>query len=507
MEQVTGAGIVFCSQGKVLLLCRPDGSWGIPAGKIEDGETAPQAAIRETLEETGFTTAELTAPMKVVNNSDGCTFYAFHQELEAPFNAVINDEHMACGWFPFELLPAPLFECTGELIAMAQATAVMDRADASARLLDANGWFEIKRNPISKAGVFPYLGKHIPGADPNVMYQVYRPVEELANPETINSAKLLPWIDNHVMLGNGQPRTVPAEQKGVQGVIGQEVFFEGDTLYGNLKLFSGEHGTLINSGKRELSLGFRCRYELAPGVFNGQAYTYVQRQIRGNHIASVDDGRMGPEVAVLDSLSFTFDAKDFQMATPDDKKPGEGEGGEKEMTISELTALVKTLGPQIKAIQDAMAALTTTPAAAAVVEDADKAMTPEAIAADARDKGAAAGKGAADAAIAAAMVSMPLTLAKQFHARDQLVQRLSPHVGVFDASDKTHGDVVAYGLEKLGVKDKAPAGSEAVYLDAYLSALPAPTRVRALGRVAEVTDARDTDPEAAPDWLRAHTGE
>lgn len=508
MDELVAAGIVFCSQGRVLLLCRPDGSWGIPAGKVEEGETAPQAAIREVCEETGFTTAELTAPMKVVNNSDGFTFYAFHQELETPFTPVINDEHIACGWFPFETLPAPLFESTGELIAMAQATAAMDRADASSRLLDANGWFEIKRNPLSKSGVFPYLGKHIPGADPNVMYMVYRPAEELGSPETVNSAKLLPWIDNHVMLGNGQPRTVPAEQKGVQGVIGQEVFFEGDTLYGNLKLFSGEHGTVIDSGKRELSLGFRCRYELAPGVYNGQAYTYVQRQIRGNHIASVDDGRMGPEVAVLDSLSFTFDAKDFQMATPEDKKPGEGEGsGEKEMTISELAALVKSIMPQFKAMQDAMTALqaaSATPAAKVDVEDETK-MTPEAIAADARDKGAEAGKSAAETAVAAALVSMPLTIAKQLHARDNLAQRLTPHVGAFDASDKTLGDVVTYGLEKLGVKDKAPAGGEAIFLDAYLQALPAPTRTRALGRVVETMDEADGNTEAAPSWLTGYT--
>lgn len=505
MEQMTAAGIVFCSQGKVLLLCRPNGSWGIPGGKIEEGETPLLAAIRETAEETGFVIDSATcftsdAPAKVVNNPDGCTFYAFHQELAEPFVPCISDEHMACGWFPFDTLPAPLFMATGELIAMAQATAALDRADTSARMLDANGWYEIKGNPISKAGVFPYLGKHIPGADPSVMYMVYRPVEELSNPEVIDSVKLLPWIDDHVMLGN-RPNTTPADQKGIQGVIGQEVFFEGDTLYGNLKLFSGEHGAVIDSGKRELSLGFRCRYELAPGVFNGQPYTYVQRQIRGNHIASVDDGRMGPEVAVLDSLSFSFDAKDFQMATPEDKKPGEGEGGEKEMTISELAALVKSIMPQIKSMNDALASLKADPET--VVEDADK-MTPEAIAADARDKGAAAGKTAGEAIVKAAMVTMPVEIAKQLQARDKLADRLSVHVGVFDHADKTLGEVAAYGIDKLGIKN-VPTGHETIYLDAYLSALPAPSRARAVSRVADVTDSSDIEGEA-PEALRAYLG-
>lgn len=486
MEQVTGAGIVFCSQGKVLLLCRPDGSWGIPAGKVEDGETPAQAAIRETTEEVGYTTAELTTPLKIVNNSDGVTFYAYHQELAEPFAPVINEEHMASGWFPCELLPAPLFECTAELIAMAQAAAVMDRADMSARQLDANGWFEIKRNPISKAGVFPYLGKHIPGADPRKMYQVYRPAEELSSPETIESFKLLPWINDHTMLGNGRANTVPAERKGVHGVIGQDVVFEGDTLYGNLKLFSGEHGTVIDSGKRELSSGFRCRYELAPGVFNGQAYTYVQRQIRGNHIASVDDGRMGPEVAVLDSLSFTFDAKDFQiMATEDTKKPGEGEGGEKEMTIAELTALVKNIAPKIAELTAAMEALKANPAAAAAVEDTTKPDPAVAAAMDKADR---------DAAIAEAIKGVPGAVMKALAERDALAKKLSDHVGVFDASDMTREQVATYGIEKLGIKDAIPAGNESVYLTAYLSALPAPSTARArVGKVADVTDAADDE--------------
>ncbi len=48
---------------------------------------------------------------------------------------------------------------------------------------------------------FQTRGSQIPGApDPDKVYQVLRPEEELSHPDCIASFRLLPWIDNHVML-------------------------------------------------------------------------------------------------------------------------------------------------------------------------------------------------------------------------------------------------------------------------------------------------------------------
>lgn len=196
------------------------------------------------------------------------------------------------------------------------------------------------------------------------------------------------------------------------------------------------------------------------------------------------------------------------MATEDTKKP-EGEGsGEKDMTIGELTALVKSLMPQLKAMQDAMTALQAPPTdpAAAVVEDkgGDPAKTVDptvaAIAEDAADT---------KKQLAAAMAlikGMPAEMLKSMRDRDQLATRLSEHVGVFDHADMTVGDVAKYGIEKLGIKTAIPAGSEAFYLDAYLTAKPAPSRART-GRAtveAEGMDAADTKGEKMPAALAAY---
>lgn len=203
--------------------------------------------------------------------------------------------------------------------------------DKTARIEDVNGWYEVKGNPISKVGVYPYLGSQIPGAeDPTKIYHVYRPAEELADPETLESFRLLPWIDDHAMLGEA---FTPAERKGVHGVIGEDVYFDAPYLRANIKVFSSSMASKIGGGKIELSPGYRCTYSKERGTFEGQAYDYVQRDIRGNHLALVDKGRTGPDVSVLDHLSITIDAADFMQfpEKKDEEMKDEGQQAASEM--------------------------------------------------------------------------------------------------------------------------------------------------------------------------------
>ncbi|HDL1113825.1 TPA: DUF2213 domain-containing protein [Mannheimia haemolytica] len=171
--------------------------------------------------------------------------------------------------------------------------------------IDTNGWFEVKDNPLSKEGVFLYRGSQIrlpDGTQPpdlNQLYPVYRPAEELE--KSIPSFRLIPWVDEHTMLGGEEMGMTPAEKKGVNGVIGEDVYFKNGTLFGNIKVFSERFARQIENGKKELSLGYRCSYEHSPGVWNGQKYDYIQRDLRGNHLALVEKGRMGADVRVMDS--------------------------------------------------------------------------------------------------------------------------------------------------------------------------------------------------------------
>lgn len=105
------AGAVYFADDKVLLLQRPDGSWGLPAGGIEDGETSMQAARRELAEETGY---RHRGTLHRVGTYDEM-FHAFTARTKQ-FPVTINDEHIGHGWFPIDELPSPLHKTTGIVV-------------------------------------------------------------------------------------------------------------------------------------------------------------------------------------------------------------------------------------------------------------------------------------------------------------------------------------------------------------------------------------------------------
>ena len=163
----------------------------------------------------------------------------------------------------------------------------------SQREVDLNGYITIERNPISRVGVFPYLGRNISDeCEPDQVYNVYRPAEELADPEAMASFEMIPLVDDHTMLGKG---FTPAEEKGVHGYTGEKLVFEDGILYAPLKIVSEFMKRLVAAGKRQLSLGYRVGQWKKKGSFNGFQYDFIQRKLRGNHIALVDEGRMGPQ--------------------------------------------------------------------------------------------------------------------------------------------------------------------------------------------------------------------
>lgn len=400
----------------------------------------------------------------------------------------------------------------------------------SARVADLNGWYEVPDNPLSRVGVFEYSARAVkaPGweQNPTKIIRVYRPAEELGDPETVKSFRLVPWTDDHAMLGDPEvdPGLTPAEVKGVHGVIGEQVRFDPNdrVLYGNLKLFSKRLGDAIDAGKKELSLGFRCVYEFVSGVFEGQPYDAIQTCIRGNHNASVMHGRMGPNVAVLDHLTFTFDAEELHPMTTPAKKitrrallmkrlgitdaaaldkyvgaldaeedaPAEGDGGGSSgMTLEDCANAIKELVPLVKSL----AALNTaaTPAAAATPEAVPDDMEEMMDAAGAKIIDPATGKPKLQKKVAAtpsvagdALPAMDArlksveakmgtgmdakTMLTEIAGRDALAKKLSDFVGVFDHAEMTTADVAKYGVTKLDIKG-VTAGQEIVAVNAYMT--------------------------------------
>lgn len=205
--------------------------------------------------------------------------------------------------------------------------------------IDQNGFWLVKNNPISKEGVFPYLGKQIsPRLEPDKIYMVYRPYNELDNPETIESFNLTPLIDEHEMIGEGFTKY---DDRPAAGVLANVQWKDGK-LTGDMKIYSEALKDEIKNGKKELSLGYLCDYDLEPGVWNGKQYDAIQRNIRGNHIALVNRGRMGADVRVYDK-AITMDALDLEIPSEDGSPNKSGDNsssvnnGEKEMAEEKTT--------------------------------------------------------------------------------------------------------------------------------------------------------------------------
>ena len=202
--------------------------------------------------------------------------------------------------------------------------------------VDSNSFELVKDNPLSAEGVYLYSGKMIglPDLDPNKLYPVYRPAEELE--KAADSFNNVPFIIGHEMIGKG---ATPYDQRPASGVL-TNVKYKAGKLYGVLKIWSEKMKDKILSGVKELSLGYKSVYERSRGVFKGQTYDFIQRNLRGNHLALVKNGRMGSEMRVYDAKeAMTFDSIEFDINNKTIEK-GKSEMAEK--TDTEPQKEIKT---------------------------------------------------------------------------------------------------------------------------------------------------------------------
>lgn len=122
--------IVSCfieHNGKILLLHRQDhkpqgNTWGVPAGKVDSGEEARQAIIRETFEETSINlpSDEISYFKKIYIQHDGYDFiyHIFHLKLNELKEINIREtEHKNFTWIsPIKALEMNLLPDTDACI-------------------------------------------------------------------------------------------------------------------------------------------------------------------------------------------------------------------------------------------------------------------------------------------------------------------------------------------------------------------------------------------------------
>lgn len=168
------------------------------------------------------------------------------------------------------------------------------------RTTDKFGRMRVDESNISKAAVNPYYGHEIPnaealGLDLQAVYHLLRDPEEMA--KAADTFNLLPILSKHVPVSANAPA-----QELVVGSTGTDAVFDEPYLRNSLVLTEAEAILgVVTQTKHELSSAYAYDADMTPGTYGGVKYDGVMRNIIGNHVALVFEGRAGPDIVVGDS--------------------------------------------------------------------------------------------------------------------------------------------------------------------------------------------------------------
>lgn len=168
--------------------------------------------------------------------------------------------------------------------------------ELSSRVITPEGYL-IAEVVLCRTGIQEYHSSELQGAqgEPRII-RVYRPASEVFAPEAIASFRLKPFCNGHgAMIDTGNIKQYQA------GTISDNLWRAGDSLVGRVIITDQLTINAIRGGKTQVSCGYDADYDWTPGLTpDGVGYEAVQRNIRGNHLALVDEGRCGCQCAIKD---------------------------------------------------------------------------------------------------------------------------------------------------------------------------------------------------------------
>ncbi len=186
--------------------------------------------------------------------------------------------------------------------------------EASVRTFDADGRMHVALTNISKANICPYYGREIPndkemGLDPEKLYYLLRDPTELE--------KAAPTFNNIPLLNKHEPvNATDHKPELIIGSTGTDAVFVGPYLKNSLVVWAQDAIAQIERGTRkELSCAYRYRADMTPGEYQGEHYDGIMRDLIGNHVALVENGRAGADVIVGDAAIPTL-MELFPMTKP-----------------------------------------------------------------------------------------------------------------------------------------------------------------------------------------------
>ena len=250
-----------------------------------------------------------------------------------------------------------------------------------------NGFISITAN-LTRTGIFTY--RHVRPDGTIKLLKQLRLEEEVFSEEAMASLSGLPITNNHptelVNPENASEYIVGMTSDNPKRIKVSELDSE-DYVQQKLTIFDGDAILMVkNREKTEMSLGYQCNLDFTPGIYKGENYDCIQRNIRYNHGSIVDKARGGSECRILldgtnevvydgesadefifnngrepNVKKFTFEGTDYQvnddvhgLLTSLVEKLGTANGlvKSKETELEKKEAICDDLTSQIKTLKD-----------------------------------------------------------------------------------------------------------------------------------------------------------
>jgi hypothetical protein len=168
-----------------------------------------------------------------------------------------------------------------------------------------NGFLTLLAN-LSRTGIFTYQ-RIAPDGSIEIIRQL-RTSEEVFDPESLASLTGLPLTNTHpeemispenasdfiVGMASDTPKKVFAPVQNTDSDDKEEFIQQKLTVFDEDTI-----AEILRKEKGEISLGYTCQLEDSPGMYKGQPYDVIQRNIRMNHVSLVRNARGGRNCKIL----------------------------------------------------------------------------------------------------------------------------------------------------------------------------------------------------------------
>jgi len=150
-----------------------------------------------------------------------------------------------------------------------------------------DGYLVSEDSPIARVGVQTYTNPD------GTQRREFRPPEEVGKISSLETFELLPLTFEH------PPQMLDSETvtKYQVGVTGEKARFDGKYIRAKIKVLDGKAiDKILDNNIDYLSVGYVCETEETPGIYEGERYDCVQKDIIANHVAVTKRPRGGKEL-------------------------------------------------------------------------------------------------------------------------------------------------------------------------------------------------------------------